>query len=131
MSQYVLDTHTVVYALSSPKKLGRKAAAALKRVECGKERAWIPAAVVSEICILRELSRIEFGLPELKGLWETPGPISFLPLDLNQLDIFSTLAHIRDPFDRLIVSAARSVSAKLISKDRMLTHSAIVKTLWS
>jgi PIN domain nuclease of toxin-antitoxin system len=52
-------------------------------------------------------------------------------LTWNQLDEFSSLTSIRDPFDRLIVSAARSTGAKLITKDESLADSGLVDVVWS
>ena len=58
--------------------------------------------------MLRELGRLEVGLVELKAALDSAPSLRFLPLDLAQLDEFALLPSLRDPFDRLIVSAARS-----------------------
>lgn len=130
-SGYVLDTHAVVFALVAPAKLGRKARSAMQAVEEGRGEAWIPAAVVAEIVLLRELGRIGIGLAHLKTATEEGAGMRFLPLDLRQLDEFAALGAIRDPFDRLIVSAARGVGAKLVTRDGSLEESSLVQTVWS
>lgn len=130
MPDYVLDTHTCVFALAAPKKLGTAAKRALKRVESGAERAWVPAAVVAEILMLHELGRIEVGLAELEEIFDSVPPFCFLPLDMAQLQHFASMAAIRDPFDRLIVSAARAVDAKLITKDGRISELSVVRTVW-
>lgn len=131
MVSYVLDTHTLVLSLAAPAKLGRKARRALRSVEEGDGEAWIPAAVAAEIVLLRELGRIGFGLPQVKSATEeTPG-LRFLSLDFPQLDEFAALGAIRDPFDRLIVAAARAVRAKLISKESGFAEQGLVQTVWS
>jgi PIN domain nuclease of toxin-antitoxin system len=131
MARFVLDTHACVYALSMPKKLGRRARAVLKRVASGNDEAWIPAAVVAEICLLRELGRIGFGLPEIRTLFEEASSIRFLPLEFDQLDDFSSIGVIRDPFDRLIISAARTLRAKLITRDEEIQEAGLVQVVWS
>jgi PIN domain nuclease of toxin-antitoxin system len=131
MAGYVLDTHACLFALAQPKKLGKRARAALGRVDRGREQAWVPAAVVAEIVLLRELGRTQVGLPELKSVFQDAASVQFLPLDLEQLDIFSSLASIRDPFDRLIVSATRALDARLVSKDGSLADSGLVEVVWS
>lgn len=130
MPSYVLDTHSCIFALVAPDTLGRAGRRALASVEVGKSRAWIPAAVVAEFVLLRELGRIDLGLAHLKtALEEAPG-LRFLALDWDQLDEFAALGAIRDPFDRLIVSAARAVDAKLITRDSRVQDLGLVQTVW-
>lgn len=131
MAEYVLDTHACVFALAAPKRLGAAARKALRRVESGHGRAWIPAAVVAEVVLLRELGRTTVGLPELRSAMEGAAELRFLPLDIDQLDQFAALAAIRDPFDRLILGAARSIGAKLISRDAGLAASGLAEVVWS
>lgn len=131
MPRYVLDTHACVFSLVAPKKLGIKARRALQSVETGGGVAWVPAAVVAEIVLLRELGRIEIGLAHLKTAMEEAPGLRFLPLDLRQLDEFAALGAIRDPFDRLIVSASRALEARLLTRDRSIGELGLVQTLWS
>ncbi|HXV65542.1 MAG TPA: PIN domain-containing protein [Vicinamibacteria bacterium] len=131
MASYVLDTHALVFSLAAPAKLGRKAKRALRSVEEGESQAWIPAAVAAEVVLLRELGRIEFGLAQLKTATEETPKLKFLSLDFPQIDEFAALGTIRDPFDRLIVSAARTVGAKLISKEEGFAVQGLVEIVWS
>jgi PIN domain nuclease of toxin-antitoxin system len=127
----VLDTHACVFMLAAPRRLGARARAALRKVEAGSDEAWVPAAVVAEMLLLRELGRSEIGLPELRrGMESAPG-FHFLPLDEPQLEEFAGLAAIRDPFDRLVVSAARSLRAALVTRDSALAESGLVELIWS
>jgi PIN domain nuclease of toxin-antitoxin system len=128
MADYVLDTHACVFALSAPRRLGRRARRVLTGP--GDHRFWLPAAAAAEIALLRELGRIELGLPELRTAMDTSS-LLFLDLTWQQLNEFSSLTSIRDPFDRLIVSAARSLGARLISKDETLADSGLVDVVWS
>jgi PIN domain nuclease of toxin-antitoxin system len=41
------------------------------------------------------------------------------------------VGEIRDPFDRLIVSAARHLRAALLTRDSRLEWSGLVETIWS
>ncbi|MCC6523211.1 MAG: hypothetical protein IT373_11160, partial [Polyangiaceae bacterium] len=51
--------------------------------------------------------------------------------DLAQVDEFAALASVRDPFDRLIVAASRSVGAKLLSRDAKLEELGLVELVWA
>jgi len=130
VSEYVLDTHACLFALAAPAKLGRRARSALRRADELGETVWLPAAVVAEIVMLKELGRTELGLPALREAFASTC-WRFLPLDLDQLDEFAALTGIRDPFDRLIVAATRRTGAKLISRDRRLSETGLVDITWS
>lgn len=130
MSDFVLDTHACVLALAAPEKLGPAARKALSEVEAGRARAWVPAAVAAEIILLRELGRIGIGLPELQIAIDQAPSLRFLGLDLLQLNEFAAHTGVRDPFDRLILSACRVVKAKLVTRDRYLRDSGLVHTVW-
>lgn len=130
MPDYLLDTHACVYALAAPAKLGKAARRALETVEAGRSIAWIPAAVAAEIALLRERDKIGVGLLQLRtALEQTPG-LKFLALDLLQIETFATLMAIKDPFDRLILSACRVTGARLITRDSTLLESKVVPALW-
>ena len=129
-SSYVLDTHACVFALVAPGKLGARARKALQSVESGQGEAWVPAAVIAEVVLLRELGRIEIGLAQLKTAMEGAPGLRVLALDLQQLDEFASLGAIRDPFDRLIAGACRALGAKLVTRDRSLEDLGLIQTVW-
>jgi PIN domain nuclease of toxin-antitoxin system len=130
MAEYVLDTHACIFALAAPAKLGQRARRALKRAELERVSVWIPVAAAAEIVLLRELGRTDLGLPSLRAACERSSSWRVLPLDLEQIDEFASLATIRDPFDRLIVAAARRLRAKLVSRDAAIAESGLVDTIW-
>ena len=131
MPDVVLDTHACVYALVAPARPGKAARRVLADVEAARTTAWIPAAVVAEIVLLRELGRIGIGLPELKTATEAAPSLRILALDLAQLDEFAAHVSIRDPFDRLIISACRVIGASRVTKDEALSTYGLVRTVWA
>lgn len=130
MAEYVLDTHACVFALGAPKKLGRGARRALERADLQGHTVWLPAAVAAEVVLLKELGRMDLGLPALRRATEL-GSWRFLALDLRQIDEFAALTSIRDPLDRLILAAARATGARLITRDAALEESGLVEIIWS
>jgi PIN domain nuclease of toxin-antitoxin system len=127
----VLDTHACVFSLVAPSKLGRQARRAMEEVEAGASEAFVPAAVAAEMVILRELGRIEIGLAHLKTATEEATSLRFLPLDFRQLDEFAALGSLRDPFDRFIVAATRSLEARLLTRDRAIRDLGLIQTVWA
>jgi PIN domain nuclease of toxin-antitoxin system len=116
--------------LTRPGRLRLGARRALEEVDRGRAEAWVPAAVVAEVILLNELGRTAVGLPRLRELIEQ-GSISFLPVDLEQLEEFAALASIKDPFDRLIVAAARRLGGALITRDESLAQAGLVAVVWN
>jgi PIN domain nuclease of toxin-antitoxin system len=131
MPNYVLDTHACLFALGAPKKLGRRARRAIEAAEAEGDVIFVPAIVASEIVLLNELGRTELSLPKLRAALDASSSWRFLAIDLAQIDGFSSLSGIRDPFDRLIVSAARCTGSKLVSKDATIAELGLVDVVWS
>ncbi len=48
------------------------------------------------------------------------GGYAVLPLDIEQGIEFGALSRVRDPMDRMILSAARATGSRLISRDEAL-----------
>jgi PIN domain nuclease of toxin-antitoxin system len=131
VADYVLDTHACIFALAAPTKLGRRARQVLQRAEIERKSVFIPVAAAAEIVLLHELGRTDLGLPSLRAACERSTSWRILPLDIEQVDEFASLTSIRDPFDRLIVAAARRLRAKLVSRDSLIQESGLVETIWS
>lgn len=90
----------------------------------------MPAVAAAEVALLHGLRHIDLGMPELKAALADVASIRFLELDFAQVETFATLHAIRDPFDRLIVSAALATGSSLISRDATLAESEIVRVIW-
>lgn len=130
VASFILDTHAFVFAVVTPAKLGRRARQVMQRAETGLDEVCLPAAAAAEIQLLRELGRTRVGLPEIRAAIEEVAGLRFLDLDLAQIDEFAALVSIRDPFDRLILGAARAIGARLITRDRRLSETGLVEAVW-
>ena len=130
MNRIVLDTHTLVWHLSQPKRLGAGARRLLKQADQGKLVALIPAIVVVELTLLREAGRRVVGPAEVQTVLADHGSFQFLPLDLPQAVEFTLLASLLDPFDRLVVAAARASAATLLTADARITDSGLARVVW-
>ena len=130
MKQVVLDTHTLIWHLALPKRLGKSAHRLMQEVDQGKTIALIPSIVAVELALLREAGRRVPGPPELQSLIANHPNFEMLNLDLAQATDFILLSSLQDPFDRLIVAAARMSSAPLLSADERISNSGLVKTIW-
>ncbi len=130
MKSLVLDTHTTSWYLSAPKRLGHAAKRMLTRVGNGQIRAYIPAIVIVELVLLRERGRRVVGPSEIDVLVSQVDGFEVLSMDALQAAEFALLPNLVDPFDRMIVAAARSSQSALITADERVTQSNLVEVIW-
>lgn len=130
MNEYVLDTHAFAWWAAKPKRLGRRAKKALAAVDVGKARAWIPAIVGVELTLLQEAGRRLVTVAELEAATRRNSEVRILPLDLLQASEFALLSALDDPFDRLIVAAARATGRPLVTADVRILDSKLVDVVW-
>ncbi len=130
MKTVCVDTHTLVWYLMRPAKLGRLAARVLRDADAGRATVLIPTIVAVELSILRDRGKRVPGVPELEALLAIQPAFEILSLDLQQARELSLLAVLADPFDRLIVAAARSAEVPLLTADGDIRDSSLVDVIW-
>ncbi len=130
MKEYVLDTHAFAWWLERPRRLGRAARKALAAVDVGKARAFVPAIVGVELALLAEAGRRTVTVVDLEAATRRNAGVRVLPLDLAQAEEFALLLALADPFDRMIVAAARATSRPLITGDEQLGQSGLADIVW-
>lgn len=130
MKEYVLDTHSFVWWATTPKRLGKAATRALKLVDIGRARAFIPSIIAVELTLLTESGRRLLDIAEVEAATKRNPAVRIYPHDLEQASEFALLAALRDPFDRMIVAAARASSRPLISADTRIADSGLVEVIW-
>lgn len=115
----MLDTHVLLWALASPKQLGKDARAA---IEDPANEVLFSAASIWEIAIKASLIRTDFRV--------SPAQIAVAALDsgFKELPVHSAAAahtaklpaHHRDPFDRLLIAQAVTEPAVFYTADAQL-----------
>jgi PIN domain nuclease of toxin-antitoxin system len=125
-----IDTHALIWYLSQPKRLGRNARRVLRDADDARAEILIPAIVLIELCLLREAGRRVVGVAEVQALLQAQPAFRLLPLDFAQAVEFVLLPGLSDPFDRMIVAAARTSGAPLLTADDAIEASALVETIW-
>jgi PIN domain nuclease of toxin-antitoxin system len=126
---YVLDTHALVWYLRG-RNVGTAAGRALREIDRGRSRAWIPAIVVVELALLRERGRSAIGVAEVEASMTRNPELQPLSLDFAQAKEFALLRGVTDPFDRLIMAAARSLGCPLVTADERIAASGMVQVIW-
>jgi PIN domain nuclease of toxin-antitoxin system len=130
----VLDTHALIWWISTPDRIPRKARRMLDTSIAEKKPVAVSSISTWEIAMLVERGRLELTIPVtvwIAHLEEIPW-LSFVPVD-NRIAVRSVqlegFPH-RDPADRIIVATAVGLNATLITADDRLRSYTPVRSAW-
>ena len=128
----VADTHALLFHASASPALGRRAAAHFEACERQQALVYIPTAVIWEVSLLARASRINLRRPIrafCDDLFSNPAYHGF-DLTPEQVYLADELRFTRDPFDALIVAAARTLALPLLTRDADIRASGAVVVVW-
>ena len=114
----LLDTHILLWAISTPERLSDETLSAIESAES----VFFSAASIWEIAIKAGLGYADFAArpEEVAGEALDIGFIE-LPVQSSIAALVATLPRLhRDPFDRLLVVQARALPAIFFTADRQL-----------
>jgi PIN domain nuclease of toxin-antitoxin system len=133
MTDYVADTHALIWYLENSPRLGSQARAAFDACDRGEIRIYVPTICLVEIVYLMEKGRVS---PDMKSMLDEElksGESGLVLVDLNA-DVADQTANIlRDDIpdlpDRVIAATALALNLSLISRDRKIVLSGL-ETIW-
>jgi PIN domain nuclease of toxin-antitoxin system len=128
----VADTHALIFHALTSRALGRRAAALFDACEQQQALVYIPMAVIWEVTLLARASRINLRRPVREFFGDLFSNPAYHPYDLSpeQLYLADELRFTRDPFDTLIVAAARTLELPLLTPDSTIAESGAVRVVW-
>lgn len=129
----VLDTQVWLWWLHDPKRLGRKALAAVQGGVRG-DGLCVSAISVWEVAVKAQLGKLTLPLPvetwyEQASRYPGIGIEPLLPEDAIQSTLLPGNFH-KDPADRIIIALARRLSAILVTADARIRAYPHVKCIW-
>lgn len=133
MTDYVADTHALIWYLENSPRFGSQARAAFDACDRGEIRIYVPTICLVEIVYLMEKGRVS---PDMKSMLEEElksGESGLILVDLNA-DVADQIANVlRDDIpdlpDRVIAATALALNLPLISRDRKIVLSGL-DTIW-
>lgn len=128
----VTDTHALIFHAAGSGRLGPKAAAVFDACERREAIVYVPTTVMWEVSLLARAVRINLHRPVrafFDDLFSNP---SYQPLDTaaEHVLIADELRFTRDPFDALIVAAAKDLGLPLLTRDATIRESGAVQVIW-
>ncbi len=113
----LLDTHSLIWAVSAPARLGDPLQAVLIAEE---NEVFVSAATAWEISVKRALGRIKFPLERFTSIMQQMG-FTLLPIQVKHAIAAGGLPrHHQDPFDRMLVAQAQMETLILVSVDPVM-----------
>ena len=110
----LLDTHTVVWAITEPERVATEA---LRLIESLENEVFVSVVSPWELAI--KLSRRRIELPEIFHDTLRNGQFSLLPVKIQHTEAIASLPlHHRDPFDRMLIAQAQIEGLTLVTSDR-------------
>jgi PIN domain nuclease of toxin-antitoxin system len=127
----VTDTHALLYHAGG-RALGPKAAGLFQAAENRRAVIYVPMAVVWEVALLARAGKINLRRTPRAFFLDLFTNVAYQPYDLTREQVFEAdeLRFNRDPFDALIVAAARALELPLITRDADILESKSVKAVW-
>lgn len=131
----VLDTHTLIWWVSSKEKLSKPAYQAIEQELKNKDGQILVSSITAwEISLLVKKGRITLTM-DLTEWLRTASDIEnlyFIPVD-NEIAVQSVSLpgdFHPDPVDRMITALARHYSVPLVTSDLKIQNYKYVKTIW-
>jgi len=122
----LLDTHALLWYLTTPERLP---APAHRAIQAAENDVFASLASAWEISIKVAIGKLVF---DVQGLAQALPAVGVEPLGISlehAARISQLPLHHRDPFDRMLVAQALCESMTLVSRDRALKRYG-VKLLW-
>ncbi len=129
-----LDTHALLWWISSPDRIPDKARRLLDGAVEDKRQVAVSSICLWEIAMLVDRTRLELTIPVnvwIEHVQELPW-LTFVPVD-NRIAVGSVFLDgfpHRDPADRIIVATSLSLNATLVTADTRLRHYKPLRTIW-
>ena len=93
---------------------------------------YVPAAVIWECALLAWAGLVDLRRPPAQFFADLFSNPAYQTVDLTREQIYQADAARpnRDPFDALICAAARHLELALLTRDRDIQHSGLVRVIW-
>ncbi|HET9087656.1 MAG TPA: type II toxin-antitoxin system VapC family toxin [Acidobacteriaceae bacterium] len=128
----LIDTHIVVWLALNPKKLSRKACAAIDEARTNGEGLAVASISLFELAIIATSGRIHLDISVESFLQEVEARFIVKPLT-GRISVKAQALpehYPNDPMDRIIGATALIEGLSLITADERIRKAKVVSTIW-
>ena len=127
----LLDTHVLIWMASEPRRLSKKARAAIREA---RQKTGVAIATITlwELAWLAENGRIQVTGSVESFVRATVARVILKPMtpEIAALAVRLPSGFPKDPADRIIVSTAMVEGAPLVTADEQIRQARVVQTIW-
>lgn len=125
----LLDTHAVIWAAEGDTRLGASAGELLRSLKAGE--AVLSDITLFEIAMLAKKGRIILSVPveEYLRVIQRNYPLLTITSEIASMAVDLDLPQ-GDPFDRIIVASALHHKLPVLTRDKNISASGLVRTVW-
>ncbi len=127
---YVVDTHTLWWYLTGDSNLSPNAAQVFQSADEGRATIVVPAIVVAEFYYMSVKQKQPYRPSDLIQAIDSRANIEAADLGIAQLEMLDRLLDVPEMHDRLIAAEAVLRGGVLVTRDRAISASTTVETLW-
>lgn len=132
MKQFVIDTHPLLWYVTSDQRIGNKAKEVIKKAEAGKVKIILPVIVLVEAIDVIDKGRIIYDTDDLLEWVEGIPYCEVKNLDLNIIKLYKDYSSSKvdlDIHDKLIVVTAKFFNdVPIVAKDTEIRKA--YSTVW-
>lgn len=130
MMHYVTDSHSLIWYLTEDNRLGKNASSIFTKADKGEEVIIVPTIVLAEIIYICEKKKVDIEIKQIISKIKDSLNYIIYNLNIEILEEVITLKEISEMHDRILVTTTKLLDAVLITKDREIMKSKIVRTVW-
>lgn len=115
---YLLDTHTLLWALTDKSKLSEK----VQKIIEPAQNLYVSIASFWEIAIKQNIGKLDLKISPAELMEQAEKQyVQIVNITGSQLNQLSSLEKIHnDPFDRLLICQAKAEGFKILTKDEII-----------
>ena len=133
MTSVVADSHAILWYVQGSDRLSEGASSALASAEADDGIVVSVATIVDLWYVTQTTQRVTSeALARLRDVLIESASVDLHPIDLSVADAVTSIPRevLADPWDRFIVATTIALEVPLVTRDRAITKSALVETIW-
>ncbi|MFH1722848.1 MAG: PIN domain-containing protein [Candidatus Altiarchaeota archaeon] len=127
---YVIDTHALLWYVSADSRLGKNAQRIFEKAEIGDVVVLVPTIVLAEVMHILEKHELEKTYTEILKKIDSSLNFVVVSFDYRVLKVARDIKTIAEIHDRIIVATAKITSAQILTRDKNISKSKWVETIW-
>jgi len=127
-SEYVIDTHALVWFLAADERLSNTVRNLLLGAEENDLVILVPTIVMAEALSIVEKNKVRLTVRELVEAVKETERLTIVPLDVLVFERMLTITPRLELHDRAIAATCQVYGCPLVTKDALLTG--VVETVW-